>query len=330
MRILFVHPAVNMSIMDVSRGYRNALIRAGHNVHDYSLGSRIAYHMKALPAEVADNMQVLSRAASECILNEALYHNADHVVIASGLNLHPIAIWLLGKVGIRVSIIFTESPYEDEAQAAWINLDHVEGNVDITPFTNDRYSAMKYGWAFLAPAFDPSLHKPMGSSLDLECDVLMVGTGWPERQAFLESVDWTGIKLRLCGVWLDIHPHSPLHQFYRPGVVSNNQIASMYSNAKICINFNRKSATALTPGPRCYEIAACGAFQLSDPRSDLLGLFGGSVPTFNNPVELGDKIRYFLANDNERRELAEESLVRVQGNTFDNRAATLMSVIQGA
>lgn len=328
MRILFVHPAVSMSIADVARGYRSALERQGHDVADYSLMNRFAYHMKALPPEVQNNAIVLSRVASENVVNEAMYHRADRVIIVSGLNLHPIALWSLGKVGIPVNVVLTESPYDDDPQAQWADLSHTDSKADISVFTNDAYSAQTRGWHFLPPSFDPAVHRPSPVIEEHACDVLMVGTGWPERQAFLEAVDWTGINLRLRGVWLTVDADSPLHKFYQPGVVSNDYVASMYGSAKICINFHRKHPHAVTPGPRCYEIAACRGFQLSDPRPGLLDLFGDSVPTFNSPQELGNLIRFYLANEHKRRRLAMESWERVQSETFDHRAETMMATIQ--
>lgn len=328
MRILFVHPAVSMSIADVARGYRNALERQGHDIFDYRLMNRFAYHMRALPKEVTDNMAVLSRAASENVVVEALCNEVDRVVVVSGLNLHPIVLWLLGKVNIPVTVILTESPYEDVHQSQWLDISNTGVKVDLTVFTNDLSSATVHGWQYLPPAYDPAVHKPSPFLEEHECDVLMVGTGWPERQAFLEAVDWTGIDLRLYGPWMTITPSSPLHRFYRPQIISNDYIASMYNSAKICINFHRKSDHAMTPGPRCYEIAACGAFQLSDPRPGLLGLFGDSVPTFDSPAELEGLIRRFLANPERRTDAALKSRERVKAETFDNRAAVMMAAIQ--
>ncbi len=329
MKILFVHPSTTMSIGDVGRGYRGALERGGHEVIDYYLDRRIAYHQRAVPPHVAsDQPQVISKMASETILNEAMYNSVDLVLIISGLNAHPIALWLLGQVGIPAAVIFTESPYDDVAQAQWASLTHVNGKVDLTIFTNDRWSAMNHGWCLLPPSFDPAIHRPVASEPDMVCDAVIVGTGWPERQAFLEAVDWSDIDLRIYGIWPALNADSPLHRFYRPGVVDNYNIASMYCSAKVCINFHRKSEKALTPGPRTFELAGCGAFQLSDHRRDLATMFGDSVPTFDSPQVLGDRIRYYLANPAERATLAAKSRNLVQYETFDQRAASMVAALQ--
>lgn len=327
MKILFVQSVAEISTWDVSRGYRSALERQGHDIRDYVMKARFDYHRRALPEGVNNDTTILSRQACENIVVEALYHESDLVVIVSGLNVHPIALWLLGQVGIPACVILTESPYDDESQAQWADLTHVGGKVDLTVFTNDRYSAVANNWHLLAPAYDPALHRPVPVVESDVCDVLLVGTGWGERQAFLEAVDWNGIDLRLYGVWPNILPDSPLSKFYSPMVVDNARIAELYSSSKVCLNFHRRSAVAMTPGPRAYELAACGAFQLSDSRPDLVAMFGDSVPTFDSPEQLGQLIRYYLANPDERLAKASRSLTAVQGNTFDTRAATLIDIV---
>lgn len=333
MRILFVHPVTSMSIGDVARGYRHALERQGHEIADYSFANRFAYHEKMVPGNAADRLRHVSKMASETIVVEAMYHKADVVVMVSGLNMSPVALWLLGQVGIPAAVIFTESPYDDDSQAQWIDMSHIaDSKVDLTVFTNDRYSAMKFGWHLLAPSFDPSIHRPVAPVPEFECDVVMVGTGWPERQVFLESVNWDGVDLRIHGVWpgLNDNPTSPLFRFYRPGIIDNANIAALYCSAKICINFNRRNDHALTPGPRVYEVAACGAFQLSDSRRDMEVTFGDNIPTFDTPSLLESEIRYYLNNPVERAQLAGNARELVAGETFDKRAASMVAAFHSA
>lgn len=332
MRILFVSASVDFSIGDVSRGYRGAFERAGHDVADYIMAARYNYHMKAIPMEMHHDQQLVAKMASECILNEAMYHKADLVVIISGLNVHPIALWLLGQVGIPVAVVLTESPYDDEYQAEWLDMTKVDSRVDCTVFTNDAHSAFERGWHLLPPAFDPQYHRTehVTPDPDTACDVLIVGTGWPERQAFLEAVNWEGIDLRIYGVWPGLidNPSSPLHKHFHPMLVDNTIIASIYASAKVNINFHRNSKVAITPGPRVFELAACGAFQVSDSRSGLVEMFGDSVPTFVTPGELEDLIRHYLPLESERRKLAGFACKRVRNETFDHRVADMMTVIQ--
>jgi spore maturation protein CgeB len=82
---------------------------------------------------------------------------------------------------------------------------------------------------------------------------------------------------------------------------------------------------AYSLGPRAFEIAACGAFQLcDDTRAELDEIFKGSVPTYSGPDELRAKAQYFMTHDQDRRDLAWESYQRVQGCAFVNRAQEIV------
>ena len=334
MRILFVWPAAEFSIWDVARGYRSALERQGHEIQDYFLNKHFAYHRGALPKEVKDNQTVLSKMASEGVLNQALYHQSDLVVIISGLNLHPVSLWLLEQVKLPIAVVFTESPYDDENQNRWLTERPVNrGDMLATTkaFTNDKFSAERFGWTYLPCAYDKTVHFPVEPQDDEKCDVVLVGTGWKERQGFLEAVNWSGIELRLYGVWPDLKERSPLFKFLRPLMVNNESVKKLYASAKVCLNFHRRHPEAVSINPRAYELAACGAFQLSDPRPGVFELFGDSVPTFDSPEKLEELVRYYIdpAHEQERLVKADQAKRCVVDETFDRRATDLINVMSG-
>lgn len=316
MRILLVWAAADFSIRDVTVGYRGALLRAGHEVYDYRLDRRITMFGGLLAEKNPDvSPYVISAMASENIVVEASKHDVELIVVISGLACHPDGIALARKHGFPIAVVFTESPYADDDQAYFARF------CDVVT-TNDRWSAQTREWAWLPPAYDPDVHRPVPATET--CDVLMVGTGWKERIAFLEAIDWTGIDLRLRGLWPDIVAGSLLARFYREGCIENDQLPGMYAGAKVCLNFHRAHPKATTPNPRTYEIAACGAFQLSDVREDLLETFGLSVPTFTTPASLEMAIRYYLTHESERRARADLSRRMVASETFDRRVDGLM------
>jgi spore maturation protein CgeB len=79
--------------------------------------------------------------------------------------------------------------------------------------------------------------------------------------------------------------------------------------------------------PRAYELAACGAFTISDRRAEGTALFGETVPTFTTAGELESLVRRYLADPAGRRRYAEQARVRVRGETFDARAAALIAAV---
>lgn len=324
MKILLVHPSARFSIADVANGYGAAFRRAGHVVQDYFLHRRMGYHVQALsvaPESVRGDASIVSRFASETVVVEAMVHQVDLVVIVSGMNLHPVAPWLLDRAGIPTAVIMTESPYDDAQQVEWAS---ASSSIFIT--TNDRFSAERHGWLYLPPSYDPIVHRPVTPSADV-CDALFVGTGWGERQRFLEAVDWTGINLRLHGLFPDMQDTSPIAPYYRHGCLDNETLPPMYAAATVCLNFHRRHPYGWTPNPRVFELAAIGAFQVSDPRPDVVEVFGDSVPTFSTPEELASLIHRAKAEPAWRQQCIDEARVRVAPHTFDARVTTLLEAL---
>lgn len=325
-RLLFVWSAADFSTWDLSRGYRNALIRRDtFEVFDYKLSQRMKYHAAALGEDRAANLDLLSRMASENIVVEALKRKVSFVFIISGMALHPDAIWYLRQVGIPAVTLFTESPYQDEEQRAFHAV-----YPEMRCLTTERTSAGK-GWSYVAHAYDPLIHHPVDDTKAPSCDVLLIGTFWPERIALLEQVDWTGIDLRLAGTWIapPTPDESPIGRYFEDGCIHNVEAVKHYAAAKICLNPHRAHPQAESLNPRAYELAACHAFQLTDQRAEVMDVFGhngtSSVATYATAEQLEHQIRHWLPRDEERAEWARQASERVAPCTFDERLTTLLS-----
>lgn len=318
-RLLFVWSAAEFSTYDVARGYRSALERTGlYNIRDYKLYARIRYHAAALGAEKSKDLDLLLRQSSENVIVEAMKHRADCVFIVSGLALHPDALWYLARTGFKTTTLFTESPYNDEQQRSFHDV-----YPDMKCFTMEKTSAVS-GWDYLAHAFDPEFHQPVPAKK--VHDVLMIGTLWSNRIKLLDAVDWADIKLTLRGTWQA--PPEPsetrLEKFYDDQCVNNALIMSEYAQAKVCLNIFREHETAQSVNPRTMELAACGAFQLSDYRPELDEIFGKDVIATFTPDTLEEQVSYWVTHDVEREERAERARQLVQEHTFDARARQLL------
>ena len=321
MKVLLVWAAAPMSVRDVTTGLRGALVRAGHEVRDYRLDNRLELMTRAFPDEMQKEYEIC-RMATENVLAEASYHNADLVLIVSGLLFHEVGLWLLQKYSIPTAVVLTESPYSDDAQKSWLSR-----YPDVTVFTQERTSAARHGWRYLPCAYDSEVHRPVKADLDEACDVLFVGTGWPERQKLLEAVNWSGIDLCLRGIFPNMTERSPLFRFYKPGIVANAELPAAYAACKIALNPYRQGDGAESLNPRAYELAACDVFQLSDARAEMTTIFGDSVPVYEGAAELERLIRYYLDNADERRQKARTSKILVTGQTFDRRAADIITAV---
>jgi spore maturation protein CgeB len=333
---LYTWASAEFSTYDVARGYRGALARQGlHEVRDYKLFHHFEYHARAIGLDRAANVALLARLAAENILVEAVKHGVDRVVIISGMACHPDAIWLLRRVGIPVTILFTESPYDDEAQHEYHDV-----YPEAKAFTNERISA-NGRWSYLAHAYDPHVHAPTPPPSDERYDVLMIGTLWRERIRFFERVNWTGINAKFIGTWVapPAPDASPLGRYFEDGCVHNVEAPGYYAAATICLNLHRDHPAAESLNPRTYELAACGAFQLSDRRAELDDVFGPArvaacggdpsvpaIPTFTSPEDLEQQVRWWLGHPEERAVAVQNARACVQGHTFDARVGQLVGV----
>lgn len=346
MKILLCHPGADWAVSDVFTGYYDALKAQGHDVGVYLLSERYGEATDLLlsrwrrsgkdPDTKPGPVQIQYEAGREVILR-ALYHQPDWVVIVAGFYFHPDLTVMLRRAGQKVAILLTESPYDDAQQAAVIPPANLV-------FTTERSSPAALRQAnpntyYLPHAYDPLRHwprPPVGGVVSH--DVLFIGTFFKERIELLSAIDWSGIDLGLYG-WFDLIPRrSKLRQYLRDGLVDNADAAELYCAAKINLNMYRTSKGygkkteriehAESMNPRGYELAACGAFHLSDPRAEIAETFGDLVPTFRDAKELERLIRAYLPAAALRQSVARRLPAAVEVHTFDARARTLIDHLE--
>jgi spore maturation protein CgeB len=334
LRLLCVHPGASFSTHDVHVGLTEALKARGHEIFDYALDSRIENSGRWLNYCWKRGGKVCDRPgppdvlyhAGEQLVARALRVMPDWVVVVSAMFLHPDVLVLLQRARIRVAVLFTESPYDDDMQERllpWLQL----------AWTNERISAKRFGIGYLPHAYREGLHRPDAPVQDgvsvPSHDVVFVGTGFRERIDLLEAVDWTGIDFGLYGSWDMLGSRNPLRKHIAGGYQDNPSTAMLYRNAKIGVNLYRTSkgwgkdpemiTAAESLNPRGYELAATGCFHVSEHRAEVVEVFGAAVPTFKGADELGSAVRYWLQHEAERREVAARLPVLVAGNSWSER-----------
>jgi len=110
------------------------------------------------------------------------------------------------------------------------------------------------------------------------------------------------------------------------------------SAAKIHVNLHSAAhVSGIDPegdylNPRVFELAACGAFQLCDRRSDLSSAFcaPSEIVTFDDIGTLRDAIDYYLVHHDERRDIAERARRRARSeHTYRARMQSVLSQTLG-
>lgn len=330
MRILLLYPGATWSPYDVATGYEAALKNLGHDVHTYQYHNIYEFYQgylgyiskqsgKLFPIDAA---MVL---ASEHAVIEALDVWPDVILNVMGVGLHRRGFELLRRTPFPHALILTESPYMDRGQALICKKGYVH-----LAFANDRASLPRlegngFEVAYLPHSYDPWRHRPMDVGPEYDTDVFFHGTFWPERKALMEGLELPiGTRAAITGTKFDPADLSV------ENLVDNSEMIKWYNGTKIALNHNRRvmfgggtveMGQAWSLGPRAFEIAACGTFQLcDDTRPELFEVFGDSVGVYKSRQDLQDKIAYYLAHDDEREEMAAESRRRVEGCSFVGRA----------
>jgi hypothetical protein len=226
----------------------------------------------------------------------------------------------------------TESPYEDEAQlqkAAWY-----DGVVLNDPTNLDAFAEVCDGPALYAPhAYDPAVH--YRAPAKRHADVSWIGTCYPSRAAFLEQVDWSGLDVSFGGNFKDA-PKSLLRFVgHEPeDCVDNDVTAEVYRGSLASFNIYRAetngqlsdSADGWAMGPREVEMARCGLWFARQSRPESDEVFP-MLPTFSDPQELGDQLRWAIANPEARMMAVERAFAAVEDRTFPNNARALLQAL---
>jgi hypothetical protein len=241
--------------------------------------------------------------------------------------------------GTRVVIIHTEEPYEVERELALAA--HADLNLINDPTHLARFEAVA-PTVWSPHAYRPSIHHPGQGVPALASDFSFVGTGFPSRRWFLETLAsggyLNGLDVLLAGNWNGVVEGSVLWPLLASGdpeeCVDNDQTADIYRSSRVGMNLYRREhdagsdASGLTLGPREVEMAACGLFFLRDPRPEGDELFP-MLPTFADPGDAGEKLRWWLDHDDQRRVAAGQAYAAIHDRTFATSAKKLLSLFDG-
>lgn len=350
MKVLLISPGASWSTADVESGLRYGLEQQGVEVVRFRLDQRILHSRRWLNIawrQASRKNPQLGKPTSADIFYQAgvdaipiaLRHEVDAVLAISGMFWHPDVPILMRRAGLRVVVLFTESPYDTDQEMKYARL------VDAC-WTNERSSVadikrVNARCAYLPHAWHPLHHRAGEQTADeivRAHDVVFVGSAFEERIEWLNAIDWDGIDLGLYGNWGALPSRHQLRRFVKGGTVPNTTTAALYRRAKIGLNLYRTSkgfgknaphiAHAESLNPRAYELAACGAFSISTYRAEVPEVFDTLVPTFNTPEEASDVIRQWLADPQGRGRAQRDLPACVAESTWVHRASDVVGDIQ--
>lgn len=166
---------------------------------------------------------------------------------------------------------------------------------------------------FLPNVFSPKLFCPaVNSKKDIDVSFVGAMRGKKSRDVFSQALRDAGIALHLYGSGTEA------------GMVTKEDVIDIYRRSKINLNFTGSSVATPLDGHlsinrrvrqvkgRNTKIALCGSFVLSEYAAGLERLFeiGSEIAVFDDPDELVQKVRYFLAHHDIREQMAARAHAR--------------------
>jgi len=341
-RILLIQPGPSFSTQDVFNGLDYGLQAHGLMVMPYRLDQRITVAAKWLKAmwrvkhkrtkdlPKPTTADILYQASCDA-LNIALKFRVDAVVLVSATFFHPDVLVCMKRAGLKIYALFTESPYDEDKELTVAGMVDdgvpvIDGCWTTERLSVPRFKAVNANVRYLRHAWHPERHSaslPVREDVPSH-DVVFVGSGFSERINFLNAIDWTGIDLGLYGTWKDLGLKKELRPYIQEGNVSNDYAAALYRKAKIGLNLYRHAFAAESLNPRAYELAACGAFSLSEYRAEVPERFGELVPTFRTAPEAEALIRTWLEKPTDRAVASTALPMAVAKDSWVHRASTVL------
>jgi hypothetical protein len=178
----------------------------------------------------------------------------------------------------------------------------------------ERYRLYGVEAQFLPGTFDPAVFSP-GTDKEKNIDVSFVGAMHKQgRAAYARALVDAGIALQAYGAGTTA------------GILPRERVVEVYRRSRINLNFTGTSgATHLDAGisinrrirqvkARCQMIALCGSFVLSENAPGLERVFdvGNEIDVFEDENDLVDKVRFYLAHDTVREEMAARAHARAK------------------
>lgn len=309
------------------------VLRSGYGkVYRYFENSVVsALHSLALSSSLAPAHPLNTEALIESCRQE----RPDLVLTLLGYQLDARFCEWLQENEIPLAIWLTEDPYL------------IDRSLQVLPyakraFTIDRQALSYYrkrgftDTAFLPLATNPAVYKRGKQHDEPACSICLVGYPYQARVDLIRFLaDHITLPITVVGEWKDIS--LPSHVNVVSKWVTPQEVALFYTNSRIVLNTYRSDSDPANENStgikgtslnnRTFEIASCGALQVTEYRPELYDFFSvDEIPSFRTKEELPTKIKQLLANPASAEQAANNSYLAVtRHHTFENRLAKLLS-----
>jgi len=274
--------------------------------------------------------------------------------------IYPATLKKIQNMGIRClhftpdpyfSLTWKRTAYMDACMPLWDDV------ICCKSYELDEYKKNCRHVVYMPLGFSEQIHKPCypddaGLKNKYSSDVGFLG-GWePRREKMLGSISKTGIDLKIWGYAWDhlIDGKWTLRRYFRLKANAGQEKFSIKKNPELakCIQggevYGTEYAWALTGAKiglgflrhicpdqhttRTFEISACKSLLLADRTKEHQEFFreGEEAEFFSSENEMLEKIKYYLKNDEKRKQIAEKGYQRCHesGYSYNARLSNVM------
>jgi len=179
---------------------------------------------------------------------------------------------------------------------------------------------------------DPEVHRKVtlteAERLWFNSDVCYVGRR-DEREGWLAQLISNSHTIKIWGYGWDKTPLSTLRPHIAGSALNEEEMVKAFNAAKIVLNL-QPTQTITGVNYKIFEIAGCGAFQLTDFKPEVPEMYepGKEIVCFRSLDELRELIERYLRDERERRRIAEAAQKRAYSDhTLEKRARKLLEVV---
>lgn len=274
-------------------------------------------------------------------INIAQKNNCNFFLAFDGEGIETNICTKLALICGTSAVWYTEDPYE-------INVNKLTSKIFDFVFTNDSACVRDYT--------QPSYHLPFaGSKLfhfqelpnnsdesNYLYDLFFAGTAWPNRVNLIKNIisEISDLNLKIA---LPINSSLPKFEIDLPESTylwrtpitefckfSNKSKITLFTHRVFSTSGERD--TASTPGPRLFEVAMAGGFQLVDmnlPEVTEYFTEGEDFIGFKTHKECIDKIKYYLNHPLERYRIAQNAQKKaIELHTYEKRIQSILNITE--
>ncbi len=177
--------------------------------------------------------------------------------------------------------------------------------------------------AVYVPQFtNPDRFKPVAAEADKAYPVLFVGS---DHSGFgRKSVDYAqlaGVDLSVFGKFWE---KKLSNEVLKGAFIENDNLNRYYASAGIVLNDHREDMSYYGfVSNRIYDVTASGGFILTDYLPEIEEAYGDSVATYKDYYDFKDKIEFYLAHPEIRKEMAARARKITLENYTNEKAAKI-------